>query len=92
MHWGITAGIWTIKLETQIIEWRSFQLDFFCPWFPSFFFCLREFFFFDSNFYKKSLFLWAESFRKPQENFARNYMIDMENLLSEFVIWWPNRI
>ena len=84
------ASLLVSGAETQIIV-KIFQLDFFFL-VSKFLFLLEGFFFFsfDSDFYKKFLFLWTESFQQQQGNFTGHYMTDRENALSKFVIWWPN--
>ena len=84
------ASLLVSGAETQIIV-KIFQLDFFFSGFQvSFSVGGIFFFFFDSDFYKKFLFLWTESFQQQQGNFTGHYMTDRENALSKFVIWWPN--
>lgn len=73
---------------------KIFQLDFFFSGFQVSFpiggIGLFFFFSFDSDFYKKFLFLWTESFQQQQGNFTVHYMTDRENASSKFVPWWLN--
>lgn len=93
MSWGITPGVWSRKLETQIIElWKSFSSIFFFP-VSKFLFLFEELYFLWQWFLQqtnKQFIPLGWIFSEAKRKFTITCMTDMENILSEFVISWPS--